>query len=1273
MSIKKIRRQILLIINLIILILIFYGIKPCFALSQAEVGYAVVAAATQYMNSYGAETKYSTAEYNRGQTVFGQHMTSGNQGRAYYLDCSAFVQLAFIRGVGIEKAYSQYDDPSGSYTGFAPAASTPNGQIDMPPFEIVEGGVNDLKPGDVVMTRHAPDSNGKESGHVMIYTGSGKIIHCDGWGDSQGGKGAISWNSLSEYANKWGEDINNYSVYRISEEAASQLDASDITIPPGEMMNDVKDFLTRWTYVKVPFRKVTESSIDKNKTFSYQGIAKSSSQTSSSTPSNIQPGKYLGKYTITGYCPDYACTGKNPGDPGYGITKMGTVAKANHTIATDPSVIPLGTHVMINGKEYVAEDIGGAIEGNHIDMFYDDHDTAYTSTQYNVDVYVAGTSEGNSDGSSDGTASKGSTSNNSWRFSDLSKLLDWILGLMFTVVKSVFVGLATIIQIGTTYYIDAATGKAVESRLSNGMMAYLSQGMREDLKNSITLEKIVYNQVPILDVDVFNGNQAGGETIASGSFVMIIRNLVATLYMALRNVALIGMLIALIYLGIRLVTATIGEQKAEYRKKLTSWTVAFIIVFVMHYFLIGVMKINEITVNICSNLGKNLVSAVSGGEYFDLSLAMRDLTYDMAFTKSALAMVLYFVMIFYMLKFLVIYFKRLFITSILIIIGPLLAIKNAIDKIRFDKSTSMSTWMKEYIFSVGTQTIHALMYTIFIGMTYKLMATSDSMRIAICILSCMFFRFMTTAEKLTRKMLKLVGNQSDSIMGDTDSTDIRDLFGFALMARLNLSNLTDNVSVPKFAKRKYQAGKTFFKNHLSSEYIKIKRNEYMNKYLDAYMPDERGRRAGVTSDIDKKIDELIVADLEYKMSSALGSISTAKNLGKSMYKFTSGSIMMGVGPFVLGTTKLYAGTKTMSKILYSPIKGYKLSNKNMKLRGKNGTYQNIKQWTELNGTKGIADVIRKDYLDKRDDVTAKNNLKVITLHQARKVEVGLEQEIADKKETLLKGAEPGATKLERELTKKYTKQIRNIAIDRMKTVDRKDIKKEVTSYMKKTGKNALTLDDFKNISEKFDVKINGDSIDEKIVTDELIENVKAETMAKFISEITVQDGIAKEITLDTEAMDIVENNLNNKLEKTNGKDREGVQNALNCLKDKRNEIQGKEKQNVFSNLSEEQQSKVQIEIANATTDEVIEKEVPKLSREQIIDTMKKAVNMEGSIKREKPIKEFKPMMEKIEQLRDIDEVSRELGNESIYKDIGDLVETMIKNTKITNREEKKEK
>lgn len=35
----------------------------------------------------------------------------------------------------------------------------------------------------------------------------------------------------------------------------------------------------------------------------------------------------------------------------------------------DPSVIPLGSIVMINGIKYIAEDTGGAIKGNVIDLF----------------------------------------------------------------------------------------------------------------------------------------------------------------------------------------------------------------------------------------------------------------------------------------------------------------------------------------------------------------------------------------------------------------------------------------------------------------------------------------------------------------------------------------------------------------------------------------------------------------------------------------------------------------------------------------------------------------------------------------------------------------------------------------------------------------------------------------------------------------------------------------------------------------------------------------
>ena len=55
---------------------------------------------------------------------------------------------------------------------------------------------------------------------------------------------------------------------------------------------------------------------------------------------------------------------------GDGITATGTVPKYG-TIAVDPTVIPYGTKVYIKelDKVFTAEDCGGAIKGNTIDIF----------------------------------------------------------------------------------------------------------------------------------------------------------------------------------------------------------------------------------------------------------------------------------------------------------------------------------------------------------------------------------------------------------------------------------------------------------------------------------------------------------------------------------------------------------------------------------------------------------------------------------------------------------------------------------------------------------------------------------------------------------------------------------------------------------------------------------------------------------------------------------------------------------------------------------------
>lgn len=76
----------------------------------------------------------------------------------------------------------------------------------------------------------------------------------------------------------------------------------------------------------------------------------------------------LGIFKTTAYCPCYQCS------EGWGrSTSSGAKARARHTVAVDTRVIPMGSRLLINGVEYVAEDIGGGVKGNHIDIFYDTH------------------------------------------------------------------------------------------------------------------------------------------------------------------------------------------------------------------------------------------------------------------------------------------------------------------------------------------------------------------------------------------------------------------------------------------------------------------------------------------------------------------------------------------------------------------------------------------------------------------------------------------------------------------------------------------------------------------------------------------------------------------------------------------------------------------------------------------------------------------------------------------------------------------------------------
>lgn len=98
----------------------------------------------------------------------------------------------------------------------------------------------------------------------------------------------------------------------------------------------------------------------------------------------------LGKFKLTAYCSCEECCGKwaynRPNGIVYGA--IGEELKEGYSIAVDPDVIPYRSEVIINGKKYRAQDCGGAIKGNRIDVYFEDHNDALDFGVQYAEVFV---------------------------------------------------------------------------------------------------------------------------------------------------------------------------------------------------------------------------------------------------------------------------------------------------------------------------------------------------------------------------------------------------------------------------------------------------------------------------------------------------------------------------------------------------------------------------------------------------------------------------------------------------------------------------------------------------------------------------------------------------------------------------------------------------------------------------------------------------------------------------------------------------------------------
>ena len=99
--------------------------------------------------------------------------------------------------------------------------------------------------------------------------------------------------------------------------------------------------------------------------------------------------KYIYQYCCDKCCNQYATNrpvDENGNEIVYG--SIGRVLTQGKSIAVDPNVIPYDTKVVINGNEYIAHDTGGAIKGNRIDVYFENHQDALDFGVQQSEVFI---------------------------------------------------------------------------------------------------------------------------------------------------------------------------------------------------------------------------------------------------------------------------------------------------------------------------------------------------------------------------------------------------------------------------------------------------------------------------------------------------------------------------------------------------------------------------------------------------------------------------------------------------------------------------------------------------------------------------------------------------------------------------------------------------------------------------------------------------------------------------------------------------------------------
>lgn len=297
-------------------------------------------------------------------------------------------------------------------------------------------------------------------------------------------------------------------------------------------------------------------------------------------------------------------------------------------------------------------------------------------------------------------------------------------------------------------------------------------------------------EIKITPVDIFAGNVAaldanffaedeniedklGGQ---ERSIVVQLKKYIAQWYVALRNIAIVGLLSVLLYIGIRIIISSSAGDKAKYKQMFTDWVIALCLIFFMHYIMAFTMTMAETVTKVLA--GPTDDNTKQNGTIKQVNIVF---TYETGspdgtsfssnftgvarvkadYQDSVLKMgytILYIGLTGYAIYFTIVYLKRLLMLAFFTMIAPLVALTYPIDKVKDGKAQAFNYWFKEYMFYALLQPMHMVLYTVLVSSAIQIAA--DNLLYAIVALA-----FIVPAEKILKQMFGIKGQTESSIAG----------------------------------------------------------------------------------------------------------------------------------------------------------------------------------------------------------------------------------------------------------------------------------------------------------------------------------------------------------------------------------------------------------------------------------------------------------------------------------------------------------------------------